>query len=58
MLHGASVKDVRTIYQSEYSVSTKDLDTGNFIPSCLYMHKSYFTVRIARLKMSSPYCPR
>ena len=42
MLHGASVKDVRTIYQSEYSVSTKDLDTGNFIPSCVYMHKSYF----------------
>jgi hypothetical protein len=42
MLHGASVKDVRSIYQSEYSITTKDLDHGNYIPSCVYMHKCYF----------------
>ena len=42
MLHGASVKDVRSIYQSEYSITTKDLDHGNCIPSCVYMHKCYF----------------
>lgn len=41
-MFGMSIPTLKTLFMKEYGVTATELDKGEGIPSCVYMHKSYF----------------
>ena len=41
-MFGMSVPTLKTLFMKEYGVTATELDKGEGVPSCVYMHKSYF----------------